>query len=124
MIHITHAMNNTIILQVTGVFFLLNALNHFFFGKKLEAYALSRGHLSPGQSVKLSALLMVAGGLGLLAEPFQKVAGTGLCVFLIIAAFTVHKFWEDRSNAGILIESMRFFRNISLASIILWMLFS
>jgi|OM-RGC.v1.028567364 DoxX. len=117
-------MTETLILQATGVFFLLNALNHFFFGKKLESYALSRGHLSPGQSVKLSALLMLAGGLGLLVEPFQKVAGTGLGVFLIIAAFTVHKFWDDRSNAGILAESLRFMRNIALASAIFWMLFS
>ena len=116
-------MTENTIIQIIGLFFLINTLNHFFFSKRLERYALQRGQLSPGQSVKFAALLMGAGGIGLLIEPFQRIASLLLIGFLIIAAGTLHKFWQDQSNKTLLLESARFTRNLLLAGVLTWLVF-
>jgi putative oxidoreductase len=104
-------MIKQILLILLGIFFLLNGINHFYNTHILKEYAEKRGLFAPKTMVLLSGVILSAGGLSLITGFFVVYGLAGLSVFLIIASFTLHKFWEVRNREMMMMESMHFVKN-------------
>ena len=104
-------MIKKILLILLGIFFLLNGLNHFFNSQIIEEYAEKRSLFASGIMVKLSGALLVVGGLSLITGYFMLIGIIGLCIFLLTASFTIHKFWALRNRESVMMESMHFAKN-------------
>ena len=107
-------MIKTILLILLGLFFILNGLNHLFNSQVLEEYAHKRGLFSPKVSVLLSGLLLIFGGLTLMTGYFMIAGIVGLSIFLVVAAFTIHQFWNEKDKDMRLLEAMHFAKNMAI----------
>lgn len=94
-----------------GLFFILNAINHFYNSHMLKEYALKKGLIKPEIMVFLSGLLLLAGGLSMISGYFMIEGMIGLCIFMTIAAFTIHSFWKEKDREIMMIEFMHFVKN-------------
>lgn len=104
-------MIKTILLTLLGVFFILNGLNHFFNSKILEEYAEKRSLFAPKWMLLISGMLLIFGGFTLISGYFLIYGCLGLCIFLIIASFSIHKFWSLKDKQESMMESMHFTKN-------------
>ena len=89
-------------------------LNHFLGLDEMAEYAAYKGLPAPQVSVVASGALLVAAGLGIVVGAFPVLAGTGLAVFLLVSAVTMHDFWavpEDQQQT----EMTQFLKNVALA---------
>ena len=107
-------MIKTILLIVLGLFFLLNGIAHIYSTHTYEEYAHKRGLISPRLMVRLSGVALIFGGLTLMTGYFKLYGIIGLSVFLVIAAFTIHRFWQEPNNEMRLLEGMHFAKNIAI----------
>jgi len=104
-------MIKQILLILLGLFFLLNGLNHFFNSKIMEEYAEKRSLLASKLMIRISGFFLCLGGISLISGYFILVGIVGLCLFLIISSFTIHKFWAIRNREIMMLESMHFAKN-------------
>lgn len=104
-------MIKQILLILLGIFFLLNGLNHFFNSKILEEYAEKRSLLASKLMIKLSGILLCFGGITLISGFYLLYGIIGLCIFLLIASVTIHKFWGVENREIMMLESMHFAKN-------------
>ena len=107
-------MIKTILLILLGIFFVLNGLNHLFNTNVLKEYAEKKGLFSPRNMVILSGMALIFGGISLVIPPIQIYGIIGLCGFLIVASFTIHKFWREKEPRDRLVESMHFAKNLAI----------
>ena len=111
--------SSELLYHLVPVFFILSALNHILNGKAMEKYALRRGVLNANQTVKMSGLFLLLAGAALYVEKVQLYAVYALCGFMLVAAVTVHKFWEDSEQEIRLLEGMHFVKNLVLIVMLL-----
>lgn len=104
-------MIKQILLILLGIFFILNGLNHFFNKRILEEYAEKRSLFAPKIMLNLSGILLCLGGLTLVTGVFIIEGIIGLCIFLAIASFSIHKFWTLRERQTVMLEAMHFVKN-------------
>ncbi len=104
-------MIKQILLILLGIFFILNGINHFFNTHILEEYAEKRSLFAPKLMLTLSGILLCLGGLALITGYFLVEGIIGLCIFLAIASFSIHKFWTLKKRETIMLEAMHFVKN-------------
>lgn len=104
-------MIKQILLILLGLFFLLNGVNHFWNTHILKEYAEKRSLIAPKLMVILSGLLLIAGGLTLITGYLIIPGIIGLCIFLAIASFLLHKFWTVKKREVMMLEAMHFVKN-------------
>jgi putative oxidoreductase len=104
-------MIKQILIILLGVFFLLNGINHLFNTHILKEYAQKKGLFAPKTMVLLSGILLLAGGLSLVSGFFLLEGIIALSVFLIIASFSIHKFWQEKDREMMMMEAMHFSKN-------------
>ncbi len=107
-------MIKTILLILLGVFFFLNGVNHLVNTHIYKEYAHKKGLISPKFMVKISGVLLIAGGLSLATGYLLLYGIVGLSVFLIIASFTIHRFWQEKTRELKLLEGMHFAKNMAI----------
>ncbi|MDH3650314.1 MAG: DoxX family membrane protein [Saprospiraceae bacterium] len=107
-------MIKTILLILLGLFFVLNGLNHLVNAKVLEEYAEKKGLFSPKIMVLLSGVALIGGGISMVIEPVRIYGILALCAFLIIASFTIHRFWSEKDRTNRLVEGMHFAKNLAI----------
>jgi putative oxidoreductase len=104
-------MIKTVLIILLGVFFIVNGINHFYNSHILKEYAHKKGLIEPKIMVFLSGLLLIAGGISMITGYFIIEGMIGLCIFMAIAAFTIHSFWLDEDREVKMIEFMHFVKN-------------
>ncbi|KAB7514013.1 DoxX family membrane protein [Halosegnis rubeus] len=70
-------------------------LNHFMDLETMTGYAEFKGLPAPRFSVVASGVMLVLGGLGIVAGVYPVVAAGALAVFLLVSAVTMHDFWAQ-----------------------------
>ena len=113
-------MLKTILIILLGIFFILNGINHFYNTKILEEYAHKRGLFSPNLSVKAAGILLLGGGGLLMFPDFRVIAVIMLSFFLVVATFTIHRFWDEVKKEDKLLESMNFAKNLAILTELLY----
>jgi putative oxidoreductase len=109
-----------LMVAVSGLF-ILQALVHIFKPLVLEKYAVRRGFLSAGQAVRLAGLLLLAGGIALWIEAFRFYAGLVLAVFTLVAAFSMHKFWDETDGELQFLELLHFLKNLLIVAVLIFL---
>lgn len=100
------------LVALIGVFFVLNGINHLFNTLILEEYA-HRQRLPHARTlVRLSGLLLIAGGIAFVIPATRQAAVVGLSVFLVLAMVLIHHFWTDRDRDTRLFEMLQFSKNL------------
>ncbi|HLU44611.1 MAG TPA: DoxX family membrane protein [Natronosporangium sp.] len=95
--------------------FLISAMGHFRQADAMTAYAQSRGVPSPRASVLATGVIMVVGALLVLLGLWADLGALLLFLFLIGAAFFMHPFWKESDQQTRQMESLHFYKDISLA---------
>ena len=107
-------MIKTILLILLGLFFVLNGVNHLFNTTILAEHAHKRGIISPELMVRISGMALIFGGLSLMTG-FLKIYGIiGLSIFLVVASFTIHRFWSESDRDAWMLEIMHFSKNMAI----------
>jgi putative oxidoreductase len=104
-------MIKSTLIFLLGLFFLVNAVNHFYNSHVLEEYARKRGLIEPRVMVFLSGILLAAGGLSMISGYFIIEGMIGLSVFMAVAALTIHSFWKEENREVMMMEFMQFLKN-------------
>ena len=107
-------MIKTILLTLLGIFFILNGINHLFNTQTLEEYAHKRGLFSPKLMVYISGVALILGGLSLITGIMKLIGIIGLSIFLVIAAFTIHRFWQEQGREMQMLEATHFAKNMAI----------
>ncbi|WP_420612927.1 DoxX family protein [Candidatus Spongiisocius sp.] len=77
-------------------------------------YAESRDAPSSGMVIRLSGVLIAAGGLGVILGVWMDLAALGLAVYCLLTALMVHHFWTDEAS-DLPLEMAMFMKNVSMA---------
>lgn len=104
-------MIKSTLIILLGLFFIVNGINHFYNSQTLKKYAKKKGLIEPRIMVFLSGLLLLAGGMSMITGYFIIEGMIGLCIFMAIAAFTIHNFWREQDREVKMIEFMHFLKN-------------
>ena len=97
-----------------SLIFIGAGIGHLAQPESTAGYAESRGVPSAGLLVRVSGVLIAAGGLGIILGVWMDLAALGLAVYVLISAFLVHHFWTDDEPAKTAEMSM-FMKNLSIA---------
>jgi putative oxidoreductase len=98
-----------------GLFYLMNALNHFRNVQMLGGYASSKGVPAPQAMVVLTGVLLLVGGLSILFGAYPTVGIAAVVVFLVVVAFWMHNFWTVQDPMQRMGEMVNFNKNLALA---------
>lgn len=117
-------MIKTILIIFLAAFFILNGINHLINTKILVEYAHKRSLFSPKFSVIASGIGLITGGVMILFPVTKTVGATGLAAFVIIAAFLLHRFWDESDREEKLLEVQNFVKNFAIAMEMIYLGFS
>ena len=100
---------------VFAFFFIYSGFNHLTKLSGMAQYAAASGVPSPTLAVAISGLMLLAGGLSILLGVYVRAGAILLILFLLSAAFLVHKFWGVNDPMMAANQAAHFWKNISLA---------
>jgi len=100
---------------VFAFFFLYSGFNHLTKLSMYSQYAGASGVPAPTLLTAISGLMLLAGGLSVLLGAQVRVGVVLIAVFLVTAAFTVHKFWGIADPMLAANQAAHFWKNITLA---------
>ncbi len=109
------------ILLAISIYFGLQGLMHFIFGKKMEKYAVENDLLNAEVAVRMSGAWLIAGSVLLHLPEYRDYGFYALCLFLLLSAVILHKFWSKHTLLDQILELLHFGKNIMLC-LLLWYL--
>jgi putative oxidoreductase len=99
---------------VFSYFFLYSGFNHLTKLSMYAQYAGASGVPAPTLLTAISGVMLLAGGLSILLGVQPRVGALLLAVFLVTAAFTIHKFWGLTDPMMAANQAAQFWKNITL----------
>ena len=103
-----------------GGYFAFSGLNHFMNTRDMSGWVESKGLPKPDLLVYLSGIVLVAGGLEIIAGLYPVVSILMLSGFIFLANVLMHDFWnleEGRQD-----QMMHFLKNTALLGALLMLL--
>jgi uncharacterized membrane protein YphA (DoxX/SURF4 family) len=95
--------------------FLASGVGHFTNTEASAQYAAYKKVPAARAMVLLSGVVMLAGALGVLLGIWMDLAALALAVFVLAAAFAMHRFWEESDPQTMVVERAHFMKNVSIA---------
>jgi uncharacterized membrane protein YphA (DoxX/SURF4 family) len=99
---------------VFSFFFIYSGFNHLTKLTQYAQYAAASGVPAPTLATAVSGLMLLAGGLSILLGVRPRWGAILIALFLIPAAFTVHKFWGIADPMMAANQAAHFWKNIAL----------
>ena len=97
-----------------SLIFIGAGIGHLADAKGSAEYTEARGVRASAAMVRLSGVLIGAGGLGVIFGVWTDLAALGLAVYCLLTAFLVHHFWTDEPGEQ-QTEVAMFMKNLSMA---------
>lgn len=97
-----------------GALFVGSGIGHLTSLEGSTQYAASKGAPSPKNSVILSGVVFLLGGLMVIFGLFGDLGAFALAVCLIIATAYMHRFWEVTDPQTRQVEMAMFMKNVAL----------
>ena len=99
---------------ICGGYFVFNGLNHVKHSHELAQYAGAKGVPAAQQAVQATGLMLIAGGLSVVAgcKPRQGLAT--LIGFLVPVTLQMHRFWDEKDPEARQRELTNFSKNMAL----------
>jgi putative oxidoreductase len=106
--------------------FLSSGYGHFAQAGPMSGYAKAKGVPMAKAAVLISGAMMLLGAVSVLLGIWPDLGALLLVLFLIPAAFLMHGFWREKDAQARQMESIQFFKDLSLAgaSLMLFGLFT
>src|SRR5262249_25531663 len=98
-----------------------NGINHLQNYKAMAPYAASKGVPAPEQLVQATGLMMLAGGLSIMAGVKPRNGLAMLIAFLVPVSLKMHRFWEEEGEAR-QNDMIHFTKNVALVGAALAMM--
>ena len=107
---------------IFAAYWIMSGMNHLTKTKMLTEYARSVGVPSPKAGTIISGLMMVVSGVLLILGVYIELAVVLLVIFLLLANFTVHKFWKIDDAMQRMPDMVNFMKNFALIGALLMLL--
>ena len=104
-----------------ALMFLAGGLNHFTKSKDVVGYAQFKKVPAAKASVFLSGVVLILGGLSVVLGIYADLGAIALAVALLAMAVKMHNFWSQTDAQAKQIETIAFFKNVSMAGAALFM---
>ena len=100
--------------MIFGGFFAYSGINHLQNSAGMAQYAGAKGVPAPQQAVQATGVMLLAGGLSIIAglKPRQGLAL--IIAFLVPVSFQMHRFWEEQDPQQRQMEMIQFMKNMAL----------
>ncbi|AKF84106.1 DoxX family protein [Myxococcus sp. MISCRS1] len=95
--------------------FITSGLNHFIQLDALTTVAQNAGVPEPRWAVLVSGAALVLGGLSVLLGVLARLGAAAIAIFLVTAAFMVHRFWLVADPVQAQDQLIHFMKNLSMA---------
>ena len=105
-----------------GGYFIMAGFNHFKHLQNMTGYAQSKGVPMPRESVLLTGVMMLLGGLGILLWIYVTWSIYLLVLFLLVTTFKMHQFWNITDPMQKMGEEINFKKNLALLGALLMLL--
>jgi putative oxidoreductase len=107
---------------IFGGFFAYNGINHLQNSRGMAQYAAAKGVPAAEQAVQASGLLLLGGGLSILAGVKPRQGLAAIIAFLIPVSLQMHRFWEAEDAQTRQNEMIHFMKNMALVGAALAMM--
>ena len=97
-----------------GGYFLYNGINHFVNHGMMTEYARAKNVPAPGAAVAGSGLLIIAGGLSIIAGAWPKLGAGLVSAFLLGVSPRMHAFWQEEDPQQRMNDMVNFMKNMAL----------
>jgi uncharacterized membrane protein YphA (DoxX/SURF4 family) len=100
--------------MIFGGFFAYSGINHLQNSAAMAQYAGAKGVPAPQQAVQATGVMLLAGGLSIIAglKPRQGLAL--ITAFLVPVSLQMHRFWEEQDPQQRQMEMIQFMKNMAL----------
>lgn len=105
-----------------GGYFLKGGINHLVRLNSMAGYAGSKGVPAPKLAVAGSGILLILGGLGILAGCYVQWAVLCIALFLVPVTFTIHRYWKETDEGMKALQKVNFEKNLALLGATLMLL--
>jgi putative oxidoreductase len=109
---------------IFGGFFVFNGIHHLQDARSMGQYAAAKGVPAPEQAVQATGLLMLGGGLSILAGLKPKQGLAAIIAFLIPVSLQMHSFWKEEDAQKRQNEMIHFMKNMALVGAALTLMHS
>jgi len=99
---------------IFGGFFVYNGINHLQNSGGMGQYAAAKGVPAAEQAVQVSGLMLLAGGLSIMAGLKPKQGLATIIAFLVPVSLQMHRFWEEADAQKRQTEMIQFMKNMAL----------
>jgi putative oxidoreductase len=107
---------------ILGGYFVMGGFNHFKNLNMMTGYAKSKGTPAPALAVGGSGVMLILGGLSILAGLYPFVGIVLLAVFLVGVTPVMHNFWTVKDPQARMVEMINFSKNLALLGALLMLL--
>jgi len=105
-----------------GGFFLMGGVNHFLNLNMMAGFTASKGMPAAKPGVVLSGLLIIIGGLLVIAGWHVRLGLACIVLFLVPVTFTMHNYWVETDMMQKINQRVNFQKNLALLGAALMML--
>jgi uncharacterized membrane protein YphA (DoxX/SURF4 family) len=105
-----------------GGFFLMGGVNHFLNLNMMAGFTASKGVPAAKPGVMLSGLLIVIGGLLVIAGWHVRIGLACIVAFLVPVTFLMHNYWVETDMMQKINQRVNFQKNLALLGAALMML--
>jgi len=105
-----------------GGFFLMGGVNHFLNLNMMAGFTASKGMRAAKPGVVLSGLLIIIGGLLVIAGWHVRLGLACIVLFLVPVTFTMHNYWVETDMMQKINQRVNFQKNLALLGAALMML--
>ena len=95
--------------------FIMSGIGHLTKTNDMAGYAAHKGIPSPKLAVQVSGLVLLVGGVLLLANTSAQLGALLIAGFCIVTAVLMHQFWKETDATAKMNETIAFFKDLSLA---------
>jgi len=105
-----------------GGFFLMGGVNHFLNLNMMAGFTASKGMPAAKPGVVLSGLLIIIGGLLVIAGWHVRLGLACIVLFLVPVTFMMHNYWVETDMMQKINQRVNFQKNLALLGAALMML--
>jgi putative oxidoreductase len=98
-----------------SAYFIISGVTHFINVDEMARYAQSGGLPAPRLAVLASGALIFVCGIGILLGAVARLSAALIAFFLVVAAFTMHRFWGLADPQAGQMQYVQFMKNITMA---------
>ena len=99
---------------IFGGFFVFNGVNHLQHQQGMTQYAAAKGVPAAQQAVQATGLMLIAGGLSVVAGIRPRQGLAALIGFLVPVTLQMHRFWDEKDLEARQREMTNFLKNTAL----------